>query len=240
MRIGPKFLISLPILALPWLFPLTPVQAQDFGPAEATEHLAKARALDAKCRYLSEADHNELSDYVAKAEIVVANDQGVEAASSAVRMGKLTGEQMNCAPEGEEMVRATYAAGKQAMETANAAPAKEEPAPQKKRNQAQILGAMSDDQLEMRSPTDPARSENSLARYRNEATAYYLELRCRSLSNREVRDFWRRIVSRHESMISAYGRGPVVRARVEAERTAARRPCIGSGSFIESAYANMR
>lgn len=238
MRIGPKLLISLPILALPWLFPLAPVQAQDFGPAEATEHLAKARALDAKCRYLSEADHDELSDYVAKAEIVVANDQGVEAASSAVRMGKLTGEQMNCAPEGEEMVRATYAAGKQAMEAAKAAPAKEEPKP--KRNQAQILGAMSDDQMEMRSPADPARSESSLARYRNEATAYYLELRCRSLSSREVRDFWRRIVSRHEAMISAYGRAPVVRARVEAERMAGRRPCIGSGSFIESAYANMR
>ena len=161
------------------------------------------------------------------------------AASGAVRTGRLAGELVDCAPESETLVRETLAAGRRAMQAAMAAPAKE-PEKEESRNEAQILGAMGDD-METRSLTDPARSENSLARYRNEATAYYLELRCRSLSSRAVRDFWRRIVARHEAMISIHGGPRVVRARIEAERTAKRRSCGGSSeSFIAGAYENMR
>lgn len=241
MRIRPfPLLISLPILALPLASVAQTARAQDFSPAQATEQLSRAAAIDGKCRYLSEADHDELSDYVAKAEVVVARADGAETASSAVRTGKLAGEQTNCEPESERLVKETLDAGRRAMQAAMAQPPAKQAKRQENRNQAQILGAMADDQ-QTQSLTDPARSGNSLARYRNEATAYYLELRCRSLSNRQVRDFWKRIVARHESMIAAYGPASVVRARVEAERLAQRRSCGGgSGSFIASAYSNMR
>ena len=241
MRILPlPLLISLPLFALPLVSSAQLAHAQDFSPAQATEQLARASAVDGKCRYLTDADREELADYVAKAEVVVARADGVETASSAVRTGKLAGEQGNCAPESEQLVKETLDAGGRAMQAAMAqAPAKQAKR-QENRNQAQILGAMGDDQ-QTQSLTDPARSGNSLARYRNEATAYYLELRCRSLSNRQGRDFWKRIVARHEAMITAYGPASVVRARVEAERLAQRRSCEGnSGSFIASAYSNMR
>lgn len=247
MRTLRSLLISIPVIVLPLTSLATrPAVAAQLGPADATEHLAKARAVDAKCRYLSEADHAELSEFTARAEIAVAAIEGVEAAGGAVKTGKLAGELMACTPESETLVRSSLDAGRQATRAA----ATRQPAPQPEPrallradpNDTQIIGGIGNlAGPGSRDLFDASQSRGSLARYRQEATAYYLELRCRTLSGRQVREFWNRIVDAHAAMVRAHGGRRVARAQAEAEDMAAERPCGGrSASFIEAAFLNLR
>lgn len=228
-----------------------PALAQQLGPADATEHLAKARAVDAKCRYLSETDHEELAGYTARAEVVVASRQGVTVASGAVKAGKLAGELMDCGGDSETLVRSALDAGRQASRNARAAPqpaAQQAPEPQTlvraEPHESQVIGGMGGSQEARQgsySIFEASQSRGSLARYQHDATAYYLELRCRHLRDRQVRVFWDQIVRAHENMVRTYGGRRVRRAVAEAEAMAARRPCgPQSASFISSAFARMR
>lgn len=242
-------LISIPLI-LVWALLLTkPAFAEQLGPADATEHLAKARATDAKCKFLAETDHEELSGYAARAEVVVASKEGVDVATSAVKTGELAGEVMPCNPDSERLVRSSLDAGRQAASSSRSAavaePESEPRAPARlDPNASQIIGGIGND-AEARpgsySLFEASQSRRSLARYRHEATAYYLELKCRHLRDRQVREFWDMIVLKHEAMLQAYGGRRVMRARMEAENVAARRACgPQSASFIGSAYAGMR
>ncbi len=248
----PKLLLLSIPLVLAWTLLLSkPAPAAPLGPVDATEHLAKARATDAKCHFLAETDREELSGYAARAEVVVASKEGVDVARSAVKTGELAGQVMPCTTDSEKLVRSSLEAGRQAAQSsrsgavAERAPEPEPQAPQRlDPNASQIIGGLGNE-AEARpgaySLFEASQSRRSLARYQHEATAYYLELRCRHLRNRQVREFWDRIVAKHQAMLQAYGGRKVMRAQAEAEAVAARRPCgPQSASFIDSAYAGMR
>jgi hypothetical protein len=168
---------------------------------------------------------------------------GVEQALKAVRDGKLQGELMSCGPESEELVRASLSASREAMAAVGT---RTKPAPEVAEAQAQasdIVGSLN----EPASGNDSAMrtvaigpSAVPLSLYRQETTAYYLELRCRHLPDRQTQDFWQRIVDLHHQAMSSHGGPAVSQAKQNAEASAARLPCgRESARLVRAAYAEI-
>jgi hypothetical protein len=59
-------------------------------------------------------------------------------------------------------------------------------------------------------------SNGALKRYVNEAAAYYVERRCRHLSQSQVMDFWRKIAAKHNALIGRFGPDAVRSAKNQA------------------------
>jgi hypothetical protein len=55
----------------------------------------------------------------------------------------------------------------------------------------------------------PVRGRASLASYGRQAAAYYVDLRCEHLSNRDIRTFWVATIRQHKAAVSAYRKPPV-------------------------------
>jgi outer membrane biosynthesis protein TonB len=98
-------------------------QSQALPASEVTSMLAKSQALDSKCNILSEGDRQDLMDFVARAEIIMAEKQSVKAARSAISKGKSEAAALACGPERAKFVGDILAA-------ARAGSAMEEPAQQ--------------------------------------------------------------------------------------------------------------
>lgn len=68
-----QFLITLPILALPLAsLGVKPALAETVGLERALELLAKSVVVDNRCNVLTVSERDELSNYVARAEVAAA------------------------------------------------------------------------------------------------------------------------------------------------------------------------
>ncbi len=101
MRISPLY-ICLPLFAA--LGPFAPAVA-GMAPADATALLAKTQALDKRCNYLSADDRQELQDFVARAEIALAEMQSVQVARAALAKGRASGKIGDCGAEQARLVQ---------------------------------------------------------------------------------------------------------------------------------------
>ena len=86
--------------------------AQSMAAVDVTSMLAKSHALDARCNILAEADRQDLMDYLARAEILLAERDSVKAARNAIAKGKAAGGDGACGPEQEKFVRDILAAAR--------------------------------------------------------------------------------------------------------------------------------
>ena len=204
-------------------------------PAQALRILAQARAMDAKCKFLGESGHMELSDYVAKAEVATAARQGVEAADGAMKSGEQAGKASSCDPESGDLVTAALQAAREAMRQARSArPARRQAAARsaaarpKERNVRLVPRAKrkSDLVAYVRPPKSKrAASSGSIGRYVAMTSDYYFARRCKTLGYGQAMRLYQRVKSAHYALIRSAGAAAVARAKARAIAMAARRSC---------------
>lgn len=230
MRTASKIIISLPLLAGAWMVGIGSMSAavQDLRPSEAVELLARSEAIDVKCRYLGSAEHEELRDYVARAEVAVASQTSAARAGAAINKGSAAGKAAACGRESEITVRATMDAARRAISAS--------------RN-AQRQAAKPSVQTASLRTNDPAASTGSkTARYARLAAAYYVERRCKHLSHAQAVDFWKRIVRMHKSVLSSHGPDALARAKSSAiaKSKSMRRCNSNSAKLVRASYRTIK
>ncbi len=225
-----KFFITLPLLSLP-LWGLAPELHAEaaLNQMDALRLLAKTRAADGKCKILAAGESDELAGYLARAEVAAAARHSVSEIQSTISVGKALGDTAACSAATIDEVGGTLSAARQAMALARQpAIAEEEDSADEPAVRRQVH------------PQDEQRSRISLAAYRRQAFAYYVERRCEYLSRRDIRAFWVAIVREHKAALSAFG-GPAVagalrRARAEASEMV----CDSKGrQLVRSEYTRL-
>ncbi len=221
-------LITLPLLGSPIsLLGAKHLATATASPLEALGLLARSSAIESKCRMLDTRERYELNGYLARAEVASAVRYPIEDAKSTVAWGRRQGEAAACTAESMRELYDTLWAAREAM-----AKVKSRSSSSKKIN-AVSAGNLS-------RPSARA-SRGSLETYENQAMAYFVERRCRHLGNREVRDFWLRIVRDYQAAVRAHGLAIVRRVQDEAEAKADNLDCNGSSvRLVRAAYTQSR
>jgi hypothetical protein len=99
--------VALIALAVPSLASNTPA-------GDAMQALAKSMAIDGKCNFLSRADHDKLSIFLARAELSLAQKESVTAAKSALAAGRSAAAGTTCAETDRADITSIYEGAKMA------------------------------------------------------------------------------------------------------------------------------
>jgi hypothetical protein len=190
----------------------------------ALSMLAEARIADGRCGYLDASDHQELSDYLARAEVASAQRSGVAVTRMAIAAGRAKGDTAPCDPATRSTIESTLRAAREAMaatELRSSLP--EEPPPASEPLRTSSIAPAAPPAQPRR--TAAAANADRTGGYERAAMAYYLDRRCRHLSRRDANSFWKAIVARHQAALSAYGSKAVKSALSAAEAAASSRSC---------------
>ena len=95
-----------------------PALAETVGLERALELLAKSVVVDNKCNVLTLSERDELSNYVAKAEVAAAEKTTVAVTRSALSAGQSQGRAETCGEEASQEVKATLTAARDAINAA--------------------------------------------------------------------------------------------------------------------------
>jgi hypothetical protein len=221
----PKFsqiLITLPLMVLPLaLAAPKPGFAETVGMERALELLAKSKVVDSRCQVLSVSERDELSSYVARAEVAAAEKTTLEMARSALKAGTNQGQSASCGAEASQEVRDTLAAAREAIrsaeKTTRTALAEEPP-------QA------------IRTGTPKA----SLSAYNRIIETYFVERRCAYLSQRKMNAFYKAVVKDHRAVISEFGKAAVSKVMKSAEARSNYQSCNGAGEArVKAGFAEI-
>jgi hypothetical protein len=204
-----QFLITLPLLALPLaaLAP-KPALAETVGFERALELLAKSVVVDGKCNVLTVSERDELSNYVAKAEVAAAEKTTIDVTRSALAAGQSQGRAETCGEEASREVKETLTAARNA-----------------------INAAEQDDGIE----SEPARTvaapaaSGGLSVYGRIIETYYVERRCTFLSRRKMNSFYKAVVRIHKAVVSEFGKPAVSKVMKSAEARSNYQSCNGVG-----------
>jgi hypothetical protein len=204
-----QFLITLPVLVLPLAALATkPALAETVGIERALELLAKSAVVDNKCNILAVSERDELSTYVAKAEVVAAEKTTLEVTRSALSAGKKQGQAAPCGTEASYEVKQTLVAAREAINAAT----------QEENVQAEPVAAI---------PAPAAKS--SLSAFGRVIEVYFLERRCTYLSKRKINSFYKAVVRSHYAAVSEFGKPAVSRVMKAAEARSNYQNCNGVG-----------
>lgn len=228
MRLS-RFLITLPLIAAPVLALVPRAGLAAMEPIEALQQLAKSKAADVKCNVLGNAERDELSFYLARAEVAVTRTMPVSDVQGSLASGRITGANAACDTDGRREIAATLAAARRAMAAAETPRAAKRPP--RMASKSILAGTQS---LAFAAPRD------DLGRYGRQAMAYYLERRCTHLSGFKTRDFYNRIIARHQAAVRAYGRPAVTAELRRAESEAAQIRCGEGRSTVAAGYSDIR
>ena len=215
-----QFLITLPLLALPLAaISAKPVLAETVGLERALELLAKSVVVDNKCNVLTVSERDELSNYVAKAEVAAAEKTTVDVTRSALSAGQSQGRAETCGEEASQEVKETLTAAREAI---NAAEQDNSPAAEPTRTVA-----------------TPA-PRGGLSVYGRIIETYYLERRCTFLSRRKMSSFYNAVVRSHRAAISEFGKSAVSKIMKSAEARSNYQRCNGVGEArVKAGYAEV-
>jgi hypothetical protein len=206
-----RFLITFPVLVLPLVLAAPkPALAETVGMERALELLAKSKVVDGKCNVLTMSEREELSSYVARAEVAAAEKTTLEVTRSALDSGKSQGQDTPCGAEASQEVRDTLAAARVAIKTAE-----------------KTSGAMVAE--EPPSATQPVWSKPDLATYSRVMETYFVERRCAYLSQRKVNAYYKAVVKVHKTVIAEFGKAAVAKLMKSAEARSNYQSCNGMG-----------
>lgn len=204
-----QFLITLPLLALPLSAVASkPALAETVGFERALELLAKSVVVDNKCNVLTVSERDELSNYVAKAEVAAAEKTTVAVTRSALSAGQSQGRAETCGEEASHEVKATLIAARNAINAAEQDDASASEPP--------------------RTAATPA-PRGGLSVYGRIIEAYYLERRCTFLSRRKMKSFYKAVVKNHRAVIAEFGKPAVSKVMKSAEARSNYQSCNGAG-----------
>ena len=231
MRTIFNYVITLPLLAMPVsTLALKPAGAETVGPVAALELLAQSKAADARCHILFPNERDELSGYLARAEIAAAERMSVGVAQAAIASGKARGASSLCDTRAAVQMRATLEAAREATsgsaEPETAVASSEPPAVQraiadppvrkiKPVAEAQPRKRLFSFKAEKQAVALPVKG--SLQRYAREAAAYYADRKCRHLSSKAATSFWNGVVIRHRAAVAVHGSNAVAAVLANAQ-----------------------
>jgi len=215
-----QYLITLPLLALPFVgLSAKPALAETVGLERALELLAKSVVVDGRCNVLTVTERDELSSYVAKAEVAAAEKTTVHVTRSALAAGRSQGLATDCGSGASDEVKETLIAARDAINTAEhenskvAKPALAAPLPA---------------------------SRGSLSVYGRIIETYYLERRCAFLSKRKMNSFYKAVVRNHREVLSKFGRSAVSKVMKSAEARSNYQRCNGAGEArVKAGFAEV-
>ena len=215
-----QFLITLPVLALPLAALATkPALAETVGIERALELLAKSAVVDNKCNVLTVSERDELSTYVAKAEVAAAEKTTLEVTRSALSAGKKQGQAAPCGSEASYEVKETLIAAREAINAAT----------QEEGAQAEPAAAI---------PAPVAKS--SLSAFGQVIEVYFLERRCTYLSKRKINSFYKAVVKGHFAVVSEFGKAAVSKVMKSAEARSNYQSCNGVGEArVKAGFAEV-
>lgn len=208
-------------------------RAESVSPEQATELLAKTQTIDSACKFLSVAEHDDLSNLVARAELALAQQQSVAAASAALARGKATGQVASCndveKAEVNSILNAAKTASLQAPQVepqqAQMAepekpvePAKLESGDQKPRMITTLNAKLAGKKLK-------AKDATSLSSYASLTQRYYLQRRCGIMRQQEINALYQYVVATHQRTLLAFGRASTAAAMHRAEALARIQTC---------------
>lgn len=215
-----QLLITLPLLALPFsALASKPALAETVGLERALELLAKSVVVDGKCNVLTVSERDELSNYVAKAEVAAAEKTTVAVTRSALSAGQSQGRAATCGAGASQEVKETLIAARDAINAAEqydrpaAGPALAAPAPAPR---------------------------GALSMYGRIIETYYLERRCTFLSRRKMNSFYKAVVRVHRAVISEFGKPAVSKVMKSAEARSNYQRCNGVGEArVKAGFAEV-
>jgi hypothetical protein len=220
-----RLLISLPLLFLPLALPglSQSAHANALDTEQATVVLARAHGLNGKCQFLSPAASDELSSYIARAEIAAAEQLGVETARAALQRGTAAAKQAPCDEAMRSEVNETLSAAREAISQAGTMAAAQTAAAQP----AQLAPAQKPaKKVAAAKPAAGKAKPAGLGSYAQMAETYYLARRCGSMSARQISKYYKSVVSTHRSSVAAYGVPAVAAVLKKAEARAKARSCV--------------
>jgi hypothetical protein len=215
-----RFHITLPILALPLAALATKTAvAKTAGIERALELLAKSTVVDNKCNILTVSERDELSTYVAKAEVAAAEKTTLGVTRSALSAGKKQGQAASCGTEASYEVKQTLVAAREAINAAT----------QEESAQAGPVSAF---------PVPAAK--NSLTAFGRVIEVYFLERRCTYLSKRKINSFYKAVVRNHDAVVSEFGKPAVSKVMKAAEARSNYQSCNGTGKArVKAGFAEV-
>jgi hypothetical protein len=215
-----RFLITLPLLALPLAAMASkPVLAETVGFERALELLAKSVVVDGKCNVLTVSEKDELSNYIAKAEVAAAERTTVAVTRSALAAGQRQGRAATCGTVASHEVRETLIAAREAINSAE-----------------QYNSSASESAWNVATPAP----RGGLSVYGRIIETYYLERRCAFLSRRKMNSFYKAVVRSHRAVISEFGKSAVSKVMKSAEARSNYQRCNGVGEArVKAGFAEV-
>lgn len=198
-------LITLPVLILPlaaWV--TSPASASTLSVDEGLFVLAKSKASDGKCGFLSRSERQELSGYLARAEVASQSMIGGAAVNAAIAKGRTAGRTAACNSPSRADVEETVAAARLAVAQADGVkPARAQTAEsEKKLDKSRKLG-----------PVAPPE-------YGKLAKPYFVDLRCKQLTSRKARLFYEAIKDLQKASIAKHGTAAIAAAQAKTRKSA--------------------
>ena len=240
-----RIVISLPLVicATQLMRPVSFAQAAAMNPVEATQLLAKANALNVKCKLVSDEQGQGLKDLLARAEISLAEKANVATARKAIATGRAEGKAAACDDSARNLVTDVYAAASKAVslpveqvvqtetpESAVAAPDAGEPGREKA---LAVADEPAPKKVIAEKPVKPksrqmekaAVPKKGLGSYAVVAEQYYAALKCGGASAGKLNRMYQVVLAEHKSAMAANKARDVKAMLRAAEARAGSRSC---------------
>ena len=202
----PLLLLTTMTIAMPILASAEPIAAE-----QATQLLARSQAIEERCKFLTSVQRDELSAFVAKAELAMVARSSVNSAKALISSGRAqaVGALCNNAEHAEivDIISAAQQATSHQVQTAAL--------------QTPTTQAVAATQIEkskpvisiLKNPVDVklAPVKSGLGQYAQLTQRYYLARRCNSMSFSSINSLYRTVVSTHRNVVASFG-VPAVRA----------------------------
>ena len=251
-----NILISLPLLlcATQLVKPFSMAEAAAMNAMEATGLLAKSQAIDVKCSILTKDQSQNLKDFVARAEISIAEKASVSVARKTIAAGRAEGKAALCDQSATKLVIDVLAAATAAAVAAPIADTTKSAEPQtfvaapvvQKSEPAVKAVAIVEAQpvtkkaivtvkprkpkakpiaAKLEKPVKLAKPVKGLGSYAAVAEKYYIATRCGTMSASGISRLYKTVLSNHQQAM-ANNRPVAVRAMLRAaEARAGNKSC---------------
>ena len=254
MRLS-HIVISLPLLlcAAQIAKPVSWAEAAAMNATEATGLLAKSQAIDVKCSVLAKDQSQNLKDFVARAEISLAEKASVSVARKTIASGRAAGKTAVCDAAATKLVQDVLAAANAAVaapiadtttssqpQTLVAAPMVEQPQPTVKAVAVVESQPVTKKPVALAKPDKPAtktiiakvekpvkvaKPVKGLNAYAAVAEKYYVATRCGTMSASGISRLYQTVLSNHQEAMAS-NRPLAVRAMLRAaEARAGNKSC---------------
>ena len=201
------------ILASFSIFSFQQTSATTLVAEQATEMLARAQAIQQKCKFLNASQHEALSSFVAKAEIAMASKSSIKFTKTTIANGRAQGQKATCSDiERADIIDVINAA--QQATAASKQVRTEKPIqiiPVTKKSSAQ--------------PTQKPIRADGLAQYAQLTKRYYLARRCNSMSVNSINSLYKSVVATHRNVVTNFGVASVRNIMQQSEQRANQSSC---------------